>query len=124
MAGSKRYFVYTLDDGTTAGVLLDESNTEAINGAAANPPAAASAPTRSVPAGTKLRSIYYQSSDGLRTIRCVALTAAIYNAIPASNRTITDPLTPANTLTFKYKRPEVVRVPFFGDTGLLDGDNP
>lgn len=124
MAGSKRWFVYTLDDGTSTGVLLDESNTEGINGGAANTPLAATAPTRQAPKGTKLRSIYYASADGNRVIKVVALNPTIYSAIPGTFRTITDPLG-GGTLNFIRKRPEVVKAPAFGvDTGLTDGDNP
>jgi hypothetical protein len=125
MAGSKRWFNYILDDGTVVGAQLDESNTEAINGTAANVPGAATAATRNYPSGTKLRSIYYSSTDGNRIIRCVALNATIYAGIPAANRTIPDPLNPGNTLTFLRKRPEVSRSPnFAADTGLTDGDSP
>lgn len=125
MAGSKRWFSYTLDDGSTCGVFLDESNTEVINGGAANPPPAISAPTRNYPSGTRLRSIYYASADGNRVLRCIALNQTIFAAIPASLRTIPDPLTTGATLTFIRKRGEVVRTPAFGaDTGLTDGDSP
>lgn len=124
MAGSKRWFIYTMDDNSTVGVLLDESNTEVINGGAANPPNAGTSPTRQAPKGTKLRSIYYASPDGNRIIRCVALNPTIYSAIPANQRTIPDPLGSGN-LSFIRKRPEVTRVPAFGtDTGLTDGDSP
>jgi hypothetical protein len=123
MAGSRRWFSYVLDDGTTVGVNLDESNTEAINGAAANVPPAASAPTRNYPSGTRLRSIYYSSADGNRVIRCVALNATIYAGIPANLRTITDPIS-GGTLSFLRKSPERVKAPTFFDTGLNDGDAP
>jgi hypothetical protein len=124
MAGSKRWFNYTLDDGTNCGIFLDESNTEALNGGAANVPSAAARPTRNIPKGTKPRSIYYQSADGNRVIRCIALNATIYAGVPAALGTITDPLG-GGTLTFLRKRPEVVKAPAFGvDTGLTDGDTP
>lgn len=126
MAGSKRWFAYTMDDGTVVGVQLDESNTEAINGTAANNPA--TAPVRQAPKGTRLRYITYRSADGLRKIRCVALNQTVYNAIPAANRTISNPIggtgPGSGTLTFDNKTPERVRVPKFGDTGLTDGDTP
>jgi hypothetical protein len=125
MAGSKKWFNYQMDDGTNVGVLLDESNTEAVNGAAANTPPAATAPTRQVPRGTRLRSIYYENTDGTRVIKVVALNPTIYGGVPANLRTITDPITGTGNLTFVRKRPEVVKSPVFGtDTGLTDGDNP
>jgi hypothetical protein len=127
MAGSKRWFQYTLDDGTNVAVQLDESNTEAVNGAVANIPA--SPPTRQAPKGTKLRTITYASADGLRKIRCVALNNTIYGAIPASLGSIPNPLPAAGggggTLFFDSKQPERVRSPKFrSDTGLNDGDSP
>ena len=124
MAGSKRWFSYQLDDGTNGGVFLDESNTETINGGASNTPLAG-APTRQVPKGTRLRAIYYKSTDGNRTLKIYALNQTIYSAIPANLRTIADPLTPGQNLVFDRKRPEITRAPAFGiDTGLTDGDNP
>jgi hypothetical protein len=129
MAGSLKWFQYTLDDGTNCGVFLDESNTEAVNGGAANTPPVGSRPTRQRPVGTRLRSILYKSTDGLRSIRCVALNLTIYGAIPASLSSIANPLPAAGggggNLIFWDKTPERVRTPRFGlDSGLNDGDNP
>jgi hypothetical protein len=130
MAGSKRWFQYTLDDGSNCAVFLDESNTEALNGGAANTPPVGSRPTRTRPVGTKLRTIVYQSADGLRKIRCVALNATIYGAVPAALGTIPNPLPASGTqgggnLVFYDKTPERVRAVRFGvDTGLTDGDVP
>lgn len=130
MAGSLRWFRYTLGDGENVGVFLDESNTERINGGTANVPPVAQRPTRTRPVGTRLRTIIYKTQDGLRTIRIVALNDTIYNAIPATLATIPNPLDPAgNTgggqLVFWDKVPERVRPVRFGaDTGLTDGDTP
>jgi hypothetical protein len=128
MAGSKRWFRYDADTGnptTGFALLLDESNTEAINGTAANVPALASRPVIQAPKGIKPRRIYYQSADGLRTIVVIALNATIYNAIPGTFPTIPDPLTTGGTLNFVRKRAEEQRLPNFGsDTGLTDGDSP
>lgn len=127
MAGSKRWFVYTLDDGLTVGIQADESNIEALNGGAANDPTNLTAPTRQAPKGTKLRTAYYQNSAGTRTIAIPVLNQTIYNAIPASFRTIPDPIggAGAGVLTFIRKRPETTKSPKFNvDTGLNDGDNP
>jgi hypothetical protein len=125
MAGSKRWFVYTMDDGTNVGIIADESNTEAVNGGAANPPTAGSAPTRQLPKGTKIRSVYYANAAGTRVIKIAVLNQTIYNGIPANFATITDPITGTGTLGFLRKRPEIVKAPAFGiDTGLTDGDSP
>ena len=130
MAGSKRWFAYTLDDGTSVGILADESNVEAVNGAASNTPIVGSRPTRGAPKGTRLRFISYKSDDGLRTVRIPVLNTTIYGAIPAALQTIPNPITPGageggGNLIFDYKRGEVSRIPKFGiDTGLTDGDKP
>lgn len=130
MAGSLRWFNYVLDDGTNCGVFLDESNTEQINGGAANVPPVGSRPTRQRPQGTRLRSILYKSPDGSRSIRCVALNQTIYAAIPANFATLPNPFPPttgpgSGTLAFWDKIPERVRPPRFGgDTGITDGDTP
>jgi hypothetical protein len=122
MAGSKRVFQYTADDATLYAIQLDESNTEAINGAGANVPAVASRPRYFIPSGMKPREVFYKSADGTRTIRVIALTAAVFNAIPTTFATIPDPITPANTLSFVRKNAEKSKRPFWGDTGITDGD--
>lgn len=130
MAGSLRWFRYTLDDGENVGVFLDESNTEVLNGGVANTPPIGQRPTRQRPNGTRLRSITYKTADGLRTIKCVALTQQIYAGVPAALATIPNPLPASGTtgggqLAFWSKQPELVKPPRFGiDTGLNDGDNP
>lgn len=127
MAGSKRWFRYDASTGNPTNgfaILLDESNTEAVNGGAANPPALTARPLTQIPKGYKPRRIYYQSADGNRVISCVALNETIYNAIPANQGTIPNPIG-GGTLTFLRKTPEEVRLPNFGaDTGLDDGDSP
>ncbi len=128
MAGSRRWFAYTLDDGTVVGINADESNVEAVNGGQANVPTLA--PSRQAPKGTKLRSVVYQSADGLRNIRIPVLTGTVYAAIPANLATIPNPLQASGTqgggtLSFASKTPEKVRPPkFLADTGLTDGDTP
>ena len=131
MVGSKRWFVYVTDNGDRFGLLADESNVEAINGNAANDPNNANAPRYGLPGGIKPRTITYQSNDGLRTITIPALTQAVYNAIPANNRTIPNigaTGTPnANEgqgdLVFIRKNCEKARLPKFRvDTGITDGD--
>jgi hypothetical protein len=130
MAGSLRWFNYVLDDGSNCGVFLDESNTEQINGGAANIPPVGTRPTRQRPNGTRLRYILYKSTDGNRAIKCVALNPTIYGAIPASFATLPNPLPPttgpgSGQLVFWDKIPERTRPPRFGaDTGITDGDSP
>lgn len=128
MAGSKRWFSYLMDDGTSVGIQADESNIEAINGTAANDPGV-NGPVRQAPKGTTLRRAVYSSADGLRKITIPVLNPTIYGALPGSLRTITNPFAGTGTgsgiLTFERKRPEVTKQPKFGgDTGLTDGDVP
>lgn len=133
MAGSKKWFVYVTDQGDRFGILADESNVEAINGTAANTPNAANTPVYQLPKGITPRQVVYTSNDGLRTISIPALTQAVYNAIPANNRTIANRLEGAggtagnegdDPLVFTRKNCEKARLPRFGqDTGLTDGDN-
>jgi hypothetical protein len=127
MAGSRRWFQYTLDDGTAVGIQADESNVEAVNGGNANVPA--SPPTRQAPKGTRLRAVRYRSSDGKRVITIPILTSTVYASIPASLGTISNPLGATGegggTLYFDSKIPEKVKVPKFAiDSGLTDDDTP
>lgn len=122
MAGSLKWFVYTTDDGTDFAIKLDESNTEAVNGATQDY-VAGTAFRFSIPRNLKPRRAVYQSPDGVRSITCVALTQAIYNGIPANVTSITDPLPPGNTLNLVRILPERISpLPFANDTGIDDGD--
>lgn len=121
MAGSKRWFAYTTDNGTVYGLNLDESNTEAVNGSVGSlPPSLIDA----LPRNISPRRAFYASSDGSRTISAVCLTPATYLAAQTTNTTISDPLSGGATdqLTLirvtNEKRRFIRRV----DTGLTDGD--
>lgn len=131
MAGSLRWFAYQADGGTLYGAFLDESNTETVNGGAANTPPAGTAPVIQTPKGMRKRFAVYASADGARVIRVVCLNPTIYNAIPANLNKITPQFPYPTTqpgggdLFFQYKRPEIIKQPKFGtDTGLTDGDVP
>jgi hypothetical protein len=122
MAGSKKWFVYTTDDGEDFAVNLDESNTEAVNGSTQDY-VAGTAFKYSVPRNLRLRAAYYSNAAGTRTIKCVALTPTIYQGIPANATSITDPIAGTGTLNLVRVRPEVISpLPFANDTGLDDGD--
>lgn len=122
MAGSLKWFVYTTDDGTDFAIKLDESNTEAVNGATQDY-VAGTAFRFAIPSNLKPRRAVYASPDGTRTISCVALTQTIYNGVPANVTSITDPLNNANTLGLVRILPERISpLPFANDTGLDDGD--
>lgn len=123
MAGSLKWFVYTTDDGTDFAIRLDESNTEAVNGSTQDY-VAGTAFRFSIPRNLRPRQAVYRSPDGVRTIRCVALTQSIYNGIPAGVTSITDPLPPGNTLGLVQIIPERISpLPFANDTGIDDGDD-
>jgi hypothetical protein len=131
MAGSLKWFSYVADGGISYGAFLDESNTEALNGGAANTPLIGTGPTVQVPRGLRKRYAVYASADGARVVKITVLNATIYNALPAALQTITPQfvypagLPGAGNLVYQYKRPEIVKQPKFGiDTGLTDGDTP
>lgn len=121
MAGSNKWFVYTTDDGVDFAIQLDESNTEAVNGATQDyVPAVAI--KYALPKNVRPRRATYASADGSRTINCVCLTRTIYDGVPANQSSITDPIG-GGVLGLVRVRPEIItRLPFAGDTGLNDGD--
>jgi hypothetical protein len=122
MAGSKKWFVYTTDQGDDFALLADESNTEAVNGGTQDFTATL-AVRYSLPGNIKPRAAVYASPDGSRTIRCYALTQTIYNGIIGSVATITDPIAGTGTLNLIRLEPETVKLlPVAADTGLDDGD--
>jgi hypothetical protein len=123
MAGSKRYFAYESDSGTVFAVLLDESNTEIVNGANANVPEIAARPTFFQPVGMKLRRFIFSNDDGTRQLSCVVLRPSTYATPTANIGAIPDPLPGASgNLSFLRRVPEVQRSIRWGDSGLTDGD--
>lgn len=123
MAGSKKFFVYTADDGIEFGILLDESNTEAVNGGT-NDVLSGSTLKYQIPRNLKPRRLIYQNSAGTRTVSCVALSQTIYSSAYTSVSTIPDPITSGTTLALVRIEPERIRnLPKGGDSGLNDGDD-
>lgn len=120
MAGSIKWFIYTTDTGADYALQADESNVEAVNGGTQDYLNDTEL-IYAVPRNVKPRYAVYENAAGTRQIKCVALTTAIYNGIPANVATITDPID-GGTLTLKRIRPEVITLPFGADTGLTDGD--
>lgn len=122
MAGSLKWFVYTTDNGDDFAIRLDESNTEAVNGSQQDY-VAGTAFRYNIPRNLRPRAAYYRSPDGVRTVKCIALTQSIYNGIPTAVTSITDPLPPNNTLNLIRIVPERISpLPFANDTGIDDGD--
>lgn len=120
MAGSLKWFIYTTDTGADYALKLDESNVEAVNGGTQDF-LNDSEVVYALPRNVKPRYALYESADGNRQIKCVALTTTIYNAVPSTVTSITDPIG-GGTLTLKRIRPEIISLPFGKDTGLTDGD--
>jgi len=121
MAGSNKWFVYTTNDGTDFTIYADESNTEAVNGGTQDLLDNAVTPF-SIPKNLKPRYAVYKNIAGTRTIKCVCLTAEIYNGVPANVPTIPDPIGTGD-LTLAQLIPERISpLPRGTDTGLNDGD--
>ena len=122
MAGSKKYFVYTTDDGEDYAILADESNTEAVNGGTQDFVAGLSVKYH-LPRNVRPRAAVYGNAAGTRTIRCYCLTQTIYSGVVAGTPTITDPIAGSGNLSLIRLEPEKIRLlPVEFDTGLQDGD--
>jgi len=122
MAGSKKYFVYTTDAGTDFALLLDESNTEAVN-AGTQDYADGVNIQYELPKNITPRYAVYKNAAGTRSIRCVALTPTIFAGIAVGAPTIGDPIAGTGTLALARLQPESLkRLPIAIDTGLQDGD--
>lgn len=120
MVGSRKFFVYTDNRGEDWGIQLDESNTEAVNGAIQDFPDAA--PTvYTMPKNLKPRMLVYANADRTIVRRVVALTQAIYNGAPTSLGSV-DFGAPAGTLRLFDVVPEDLKAPFGLDTAQQDGD--
>lgn len=122
MAGSKKWFVYTTDAGTDFGILLDESNTEAVNAGTQDYADGVTIPF-ALPRNIKPRRVYYTNATRTRTISCVCLTPTIYAGVLSGGvPTINDPIAGTGTLGFIRATGETVTLPIPLDTGLNDGD--
>lgn len=124
MAGSIKAFVYTDDPGNDYGIKLDESNTEAVNGGTQDYVIGLSI-VNGLPRNIKPRELFYTNQQRTRTIRCVALTQAIYQAVieGTAGQTIPDPIDPANPALGLIRANGERRKLFVpADSGLVDGD--
>jgi hypothetical protein len=114
MAGGNRYFTYTADNGSKYAILLDKSNTLAVNGSGYE--WSTSDPTFKLPRNIRARTLTYESPDGLRRIKAVALDPSKFSAAPMQ---IADPFTQGQNLNLVQKSPELMRrMPKAQDTGL------
>jgi hypothetical protein len=122
MAGSRKWFEYVTNAGTTFALNVDESNAEAVNGATGDYGAASTVQV-ALPRNITPRAGVYVSADGNRSIRCYVLTAADFNTLLTDQPTIDDPLQTGVTLTLSRLEPETITIlPIAIDTGLNDGD--
>jgi hypothetical protein len=123
MAGSRKNFFYTDDTGQAYAISLDESNTEAINGSDGDIPDTSTA-TVEVPRNVKIRELFYATPNRERTIRCIPLTQARYNAvINGAAPTIPDPIANDGSILNLVRANGERRRVFPGvDSGLTDGD--
>lgn len=126
MAGSRKWFVYTTDDGSDFAIQLDESNTEAVNGGTQDYPDTGVDILYSLPKNITPRYFEYANLAGTRRIKCVALTKTIYDAVVSGTTpvgSIDDPITSGATLYLTAGKGEQFRYrPRGQDTGLTDGD--
>lgn len=122
MAGSIKWFVYTLDQGGDFALEADESNIEALAAGTQDYPDTGTPPILAVPRNVTPRYAVFQSPSGQRRIKVPIITQTIYNALNGTS-TIPDPINAnGDDLRLIYKRPEVIRLPKGSDTGLNDGD--
>lgn len=124
MAGSIKWFVYTTDTGVDYALRLDESNTEAVNSGTQDYVTGLNI-SPALPRNIRPREIFYTNAARTRTVRCVALTQTIYNAVVGGSvPTIGDPIAGgANTLGLIRARGERIQLPVPLDSGLTDGDD-
>ena len=115
MAGSKRNYLYTANDGTQYAITADRSNILAVNGSSATPITTAAEGKYGTPKNLRIRQLTYESPDKTRRIVVAALTPEIYDAPPS---TIDDPLaTGSSTLSVGNPIPERIRRYSIADTG-------
>lgn len=118
MAGSLKWFNYTADDGEVFGLLADESNIEAVNGAEVTP--ITNTTKYKLPGNVRPRKATFLSTDGLIRREVVLLNAAAV-ALQTPGTSYTDQ-TSGDAVFLKAVDGEKVTLPTLGDTGLLDGD--
>lgn len=118
MAGSLKWFKYETDNGDTFGILMDESNGEAVS----NDDFVAGdylAVRYAVPRNVEVRYAIYRTQDGLQSAR-----------IPLTNPAASLANLPAQILLFNGVNANLTRVvgeviapiPIHLDSGLDDGD--
>jgi hypothetical protein len=120
MAGSMKWFVYTVSSGGDFAIWAAESNMEIINGDFQDFPNNGTI-LYALPRNISPRRVSLRSADGLTRRSIVALHPDIF-ANTFANRNYTDALT-GKTLYLVGRVGESIRVPVGVDTGLIDGDS-
>jgi hypothetical protein len=111
------------------GLRLDESNTEKAN-SLVDLGVTVTAGMSGLPQGMKPRSVTLQSDDNTIKRKCIILSAARYNALGVGTQFLLtagtfDGVSVDTVVSVRRKNPEsLLRQPYQGDTGLIDGDNP
>lgn len=121
MAGSKKYFVYTTDQGDDFALLADESNTEVVNGGTQDFPNGTPPTLYTLPRNVTPRQLIYRSVDGTVTRRVYALTPAILAGAGGAVASFPDPVS-GQTVNLVRQLGEIIAFPFGPDTGQQDGD--
>jgi hypothetical protein len=121
MAGSRKWFVYTADNGTDYAIEADESNVEALAAGTQDYPEIGTPPIHAVPRNIKPRYAVFGGIPGQSNIKVPIITRTIYDALSGAS-SMADPLDPDATLPLLYKKPEEIKLPKGRDTGKTDGD--
>ena len=119
MAGGKRWFLYTTDDGDQFGILLDTSNTVAVNGTGKEYKKIS---RYALPRNIRPRALRFKSDDSKRVLKMVVLTPGQYaTLVKLKNPFVSqDPMDSTRNLTVSGKAlPETFTVtPGETDTGM------
>lgn len=123
MAGSRKFFIYTLNGSSASfAINLDESNTENVMGSTGDY-GASDTILNTLPRNIKPRRAVYGNTARTREIAVTVLDPDTYEAILTTDPTIDDPFQTGATLSLVRLEPETrTLIPTAIDTGLNDGD--
>lgn len=121
MAGSLKWFLYTVSGGGTFGIRMDESNGEAIGNTDVTD---ADLPLQELPKGIKPRYVLYRSADGLTTRRIPVTGNTIDIGDLPATITVANPIVGGAGIVLNRQSlvGEVQRPVIAVDTAQTDGD--